>query len=185
MDRRERMNNWLVTLRAAMDDRQSGVWTAMPAIVNSYNATPVTCTAQPTTKGVVRQPNGDLLLTTMPLCLDCPVIFPGGGDFAFTFPLVEGDEGLLVFASRCIDAWWQQGGVQAPAELRMHDLSDGFFFPTGGLSQPKVMANVSATKPQLRNRAGTLVLELDPATNRCNILATGGLWINGVQVTVP
>ena len=64
-----------------------------------------------------------------------PVVFPGGGGFALTFPVAAGDECLVVFASRCIDAWWQSGGVGEPMEPRMHDLSDGFAL-IGVRSQP-------------------------------------------------
>ena len=48
-----------------------------------------------------------------------------------TFPIKTGDECLVVFACRAIDVWWQSGGVQPPAETRMHDLSDGFVIPVG------------------------------------------------------
>lgn len=172
-------------LRAALSGFQGTLWTAMPAVVQSYDATAGTVEAQPTIQAQVLGPTGVWISQAMPICVDCPVVFPGGGSFGITFPIAAGDEGLLVFASRCIDAWWQQGGVQKQAELRMHDLSDGFFFPTMGMSQQNLPPNVNTANVQIRDKSGTLFLEFDPVTSQCNILAPGGLWVNGLRVTVP
>jgi len=88
-------------------------------------------------------------------------VWPRAGGFALTFPIAAGDEVLVVFASRCIDSWWQSGGVGAPAEARMHDLSDGFAIlaPT---SQPKKLTGVSSTNVQLRDESGTTYVEITP-----------------------
>jgi predicted transcriptional regulator len=78
-----------------------------------------------------------------------------------TFPVKAGDEVLIVFASRCIDSWWQSGGVQVPIEERMHDLSDGFAIlsPT---SQPKKLSSVSTSNAQLRTESGGTYIEVTP-----------------------
>ena len=65
----------------------------------------------------------------LPLPLDCPVQSPAGGRFTRTFAVKAGDECLVVFASRCIDACGLSGGVRNQSVLRMHDLSDGFTLP--------------------------------------------------------
>ena len=161
MDRRERMDSLLVALRGALQNFESTLWTALPASVVSYNAAKLTVSAQPTIQAQVRTPAGQWINTTLPVCVDCPVSFPGGGGFTLTFPIAVGDEGILVFASRCIDAWWQNSGVQPQAELRMHDLSDGMFIP-GLFSVPKVPANVSTTACQLRSIDGQTLVEVGP-----------------------
>ena len=177
MDRRERMGDLEVVIRAALEGFQSNLWTASPGIVQSFNAGAITAEVQPSIQGQVRLPNGTWQIVNLPLCVDCPVQFVGGGGFFLTSPITNGDEGLLVFASRCIDAWWQQGGVQTQAELRMHDLSDGFFIP-GFFSQPKVLPNVSLTSTQLRNRVGDTYVEV--ATGQIvNIVAPGGFEVTG------
>jgi hypothetical protein len=139
MDRRERADDPEAALKAALRGFQAGLWTAMPATLQSYDAAKLTCSAQPTIQAVLQAKDGTFSNLTMPLCVDCPVIFPSGGGFTLTFPLAAGDEGLLIFASRCIDQWHAQGGTQAQAERRMHDLSDGFFLP-GPRSRPHVPA---------------------------------------------
>jgi hypothetical protein len=187
MDRRERIpsrspNALLVAIRAALEANQAGLWTALPATVAAFDASKVTVSAQATVQAQVHQPDGKWIDTTLPLCVDCPIVYPGGGDFVLTFPLKVGDEGVLVFASRCIDSWWQSGGVQKQAELRMHDLSDGFFFPTGGMSQPHVPSDVSTTGCQLRNKDGTTYVEIAPG-NIVNVFGPAGINLTG-NVTI-
>lgn len=183
MDRRERLrsrstNALLVALRAALDSHEAGVWTALPAYATAFNAGQMTVSAQPTIQAQVRQPDGTWVDTNLPLCVDCPVVYPGGGGFVLTFPIAANDEGVLVFASRCIDAWWQNGGIQKQAELRMHDLSDGFFFPAGGMSNPNVPGNVSTQTCQLRSKDGSTYVEIANG-QIINVVSPGGFNVTG------
>ena len=185
MDQRERLNDQQEMLRAAMFGHQAEVWTALPGIVESVNPNG-TLNAQPAIQGRVRlskrAPTGeDYQWIDLPLLLDCPVIWMGGGNFVETFPIAKGDEVLIVFAARCIDMWWQQGGVQKQGSLRMHDLSDGFAV-CGPRSQPRKLTDVSTTTMQLRSLDGTQYIELAPA-GVVNIVAPGGVNITGA-VTV-
>lgn len=98
----------------------------------------------------------------LPILPDVPVVFPGGGGFALTFPVAAGDECLVVFASRCIDAWWQSGGVGEPMEPRMHDLSDGFAL-VGVRSQARRLSPaVDSGNVQLRSDDGKTFVEMTP-----------------------
>ena len=159
MDRRERFKDPIVAVRAMMEGRLANLWTAMPGQVISYNAEQQTVVVQPTIQGQQLSPQGVWSNFTFKPCSDCPVIFPSGGGFTTTFPIAAGDEGVLIFASRCIDAWWQNGGVQPQADIRMHDPSDGFFIP-GARSQPNKLANVSTNSVQLRSADGTVKLDV-------------------------
>lgn len=177
MDRRERFDNPTVALRAALRGWQAQIWTALPGIYQGAGSAgkPYTANVQPSIQGQVLDQKGNWSSVTMALCVDCPILFPGGGGFQLTFPLAKGDEGLLVFAARCIDAWWQSGGVQPQAEIRMHDLSDGFFLP-GQLSQPKVpSAGFSSTNVQLKTTAGVALLDITPT----GIAINGALTVTG------
>lgn len=186
MDRRERIRDLTLMVRAAFAGLQSDIWTALPGSYQGAGTKVGTANVQPTVQVQVLTPQNvwgppqDL-----PVCQDCPVCFPGAGGFHATFPLVVGNEGLLVFASRCIDNWWLAGGNQSQAELRMHDLSDGFFIP-GCFSQPNApSAPWSTTAVRLTKDDGTMYYELDPVAERANVVALNGLWVNGVRVTVP
>jgi hypothetical protein len=163
MDPRERIRSLYVAIRSLFRAQQADIFTALPATVVKFNtAGELTVSAQPTIKYQQRKPDGTWNPITLPVCIHCPVIFPAGGGFLMSFPLVVGDEGLLVFASRCIDNWWQQGGVQQQAELRMHDISDGFFIP-GCFSQPNTPVGVSTNSVRLQSKDGTKFVEFTAA----------------------
>lgn len=161
MDRRERFDDPVEALRAAMDGRLAEVWTALPGIVQSFDAQAQTVSVQPAIKGRVTRADGAVVSVTLPLLVDVPVIWPSGGGFTLTFPLAAGDEALVVFASRCIDAWWQSGSVQEPLSPRQHDLSDGIAF-VGPRSQARRLPGISTENVQLRTDDGTTYLEITP-----------------------
>lgn len=193
MDRRERVENLQWTLSAVLEGFQAEMWTALPAIVESFNPAAMTVAVKPAIRGRVRSvddnpplpPQSNPVLdkdnwwwADMPIIGDVPVVFPSGGGFTMTFPLFPGDNVLLVFSSRCIDAHWQSGGVQNQApELRMNDLSDAFAIP-GHRPLPAVPLNVSDSTLQIRSDDGGLYVELT-RTQICNIVAPGGVNITG------
>lgn len=147
--------DFVEAIASAMDGRQAEMWTALPAVLESFDAGKRTCTVQPTIRMLFTDESKNETWLIMPQLLDVPVMFPGGGGFVLTFPLKYGDEGLVVFGARCIDAWWQSGpganhDGQVQAEMRMHDLSDGFFIPTVR-SVPNVEAGISTSDVELRS----------------------------------
>lgn len=161
MDRRERSSTLETAILAALQGWQAGLWTALPVEIVSFDKDAETVTAQPTIQAKVRDRLGVESWVNLPVLVDVPVVFPGGGGFTLTFPIKPGDEALVVFASRCIDAWWQSGGVQQQAELRMHDLSDGFAL-VGLKSQPRTLeGGVNTVGAQLRSDDGQTYVEVD------------------------
>lgn len=147
---------------------------AMPGIIQSFDAEAVTAVVQLAIRYIERDNNGNQTTNDYPLLVDVPVVFPRGGGCTLTFPVKEGDECLVIFADRCIDFWWQSGGVQEPADGRMHDLSDAFAI-VGPQSQAKKITGISTTATQLRTDDGEAFIEL----------ATGGaVTITSPQVTI-
>ena len=173
-DRSQLLNDAEQAMRLVLDGRQSTMWTAMPCIVDSVDLEKMTISAQPTIQGVVENEDGTTQNVNLPLLADVPIVFPSAGGFLITFPIKVGDEVLVVFAARCIDAWWQSGGIGRPMEARMHDLSDGFAIP-GPRSQPNVVPNISSTAVQIRNDAGTAYIQIE---------ADGKVKIKSTEVTV-
>lgn len=162
MDRNQLLNDAETAMRVALDGRQAQLWTALPGIVQSVDWDAMTVEVQPAIQGVVANEDGSSSYVNLPLLVDVPLCFPSGGGFILTMPLVAGDEVLVVIASRCIDAWWQNGGVGIPMEARMHDLSDGYALP-GPRSLPQVVPTPSPTAAQLRNDAGTSIVGINAA----------------------
>lgn len=155
----------------------------MPGIIQSFSASAVTATVQIAIKGVVHTPDGKAQFVNMPLLVDVPVHFPRGGNCTLTFPVAKGDECLVVFAARCIDSWWQSGGVQVPMEPRIHDLSDGFAF-VGFFSQATKISSISTATAQLRSNDGSTYVEVDPAGKIVNVVAPGGMTLTTPTVTI-
>jgi hypothetical protein len=176
MDQRERNTDHEEVLNAALDGRLAVTWTCLPAEVISYNPAKLTCVCQPLVKVSLRASNGSFQWVDLPVLVDVVVGFPMGGGFFVTFPLEEGDEVLVHFADRCIDAWWQNSGSQIPSEIRFHDLSDGFAFP-GIKSSPNVPEGLSATDFQIVGPSG-FILDVTPG-GKLTITAPMGVVING------
>jgi Phage protein Gp138 N-terminal domain len=178
MDRLERFESPQDALMKALTGWQAGMWTAMPAVVQTFDASVMTCEVQITVPINFKSPeDGSTIWKNVPLLRDCPVIFPSGGGATLTFPVKAGDEGLVIFASRCIDAWWAYSKIQPPPYIRMHNLSDGFFLP-GVKSKPNVISNVSTTETQLRSNDGNTVIGLNATSSTITLKATT-INING------
>lgn len=173
MDQRERYNDPEEALRIGLESAQVRIWTALPGVIHSFNAEKMTCEVQPTIKAVITDEEGNAQSVALPMLLDCPVVWQGGGGVTLTFPIKTDDECLVVFASRCIDSWWQQGGIQEQAELRMHDLSDGFVL-CGVRSQPRVYA-VDTDNAQLRTDDGAAFVEINPTSKRIRAHTSGDI----------
>lgn len=184
MDRREKSGDFGAALLAFGEGLQASLWTALPCILQSFDPATQTCTAQPAIQAQYTGPDGVAQWVTLPTLLDVPVVFPGGASGGLlTFPLQPGDEGLVVFASRCIDAWWDLGGVQVQAELRMHDLSDGFFIP-GGSSRPAVAPSIDPTYIELRSQDGAAKVRIHPTTHDVQVSTTGNATVAATRIDI-
>ncbi len=184
MDPKERLRNLSQLLTNAMQGWQADLWSAMPGIIQSVDYEQQSCVVQLSVQVSVRDitTGQDQIVSISPL-LDCPLYFPHGGQCSITFPVAAGDECLVVFASRCIDGWFQNGGIQPQGLFRMHDLSDGFVF-AGFRSVPNVVSGISATKLQVRSADGNNVIELDPLGGQVNLKANTSIKITAPLITL-
>jgi Phage protein Gp138 N-terminal domain len=132
---------------------------ALPCIVASFDSIKQTVSVKPalTEIGYVSG-----LRTTQwknLILVDIPIVLPGSDEYAMTFPIIPGNECLVLFADVAIDSWFQSSGQNNQIEERRHSLSDGFalFRPR---SLPNVLPNYSTTSAQLRTRDGTVVVDI-------------------------
>ena len=123
----------------------------------------------------VTAPSGGQQHMPLPLLLDCPVYFPSGGNCTLTFPVQPGDECLVVFASRCIDAWWQSGGVRTRRKCACTTCPTASF--RGGAFAAARAALGQHRATELRSDDGSTFLRLDPASQKVKIVAPGGFEV--------
>jgi len=160
VDNRERIADPQETLLMAFDSQLANLWTALPCIVSAVSFSANTISAQPAIKGTTTNPDGSTQSVNLPLLVDVPMVFPTAGGYSITFPVAIGDECLVVFASRCIDGWWQSGGIQEAMEFRMHDLSDGFAI-IGTRSQSRTVTSWDTANLQIRSDDHSTLIEVD------------------------
>lgn len=153
---------------AQIDGRLKDLHTCLPGIIASFDPGAQTASVQPAIKRIFTERGA----VNLPLCVDVPVAFPGGGDFFLTFPVKPGDECILLFSERAIDNWHASGGTQLPAEYRLHDLSDGLAI-VGLNSQPRKIPSFNAADTELRSRDGQTHITMKPDGTITNVNAAG------------
>ncbi|BFM85373.1 Gp138 family membrane-puncturing spike protein [Acinetobacter baumannii] len=158
----ERSPHLLNTINDAIKSALAVLWTNLPCIVEEYDPDKQTVSVISAIKIPVMLEDGSMKHEEITKIPDVPVCWPKAGGFALTFPVKRGDECLVHFSSRCIDLWWQNGGIQPPFENRKHDLSDGFatFAPQ---SQLRRLKNVATDAVELRNDAGNAKIRINDA----------------------
>lgn len=174
----ERTGSMDELFRAISDNIFNRLRVATPAIVTGFDPTEQTITAKVAIKERMRDENGTLNDVQIPELLDVPVVFPRAGGFILSFPVNVGDECLIIFGDQCIDAWWQNGGVQSPIELRRHDLSDSFAI-MGTWSQPRRIVNYPTDRVSLMTDDGVTSITLKPG--EINLNATE-VKVNGTSI---
>ena len=170
MDPREFVDDAEELMRVAFAAQRRYVWSTIPVVVGSSSTDGHTTTLQPTIKMDVTDPSGNVTQMPLPLLGSAPIHFAGGGGVTSTHPVSQGDEGLAIIASRSIDVWHQQGGVQQQIDGRMHSLSDAHYLP-GIRSDPRKLQQVSTTSHQTRSDDKKMVIDHHPQ-NGTRIVAT-------------
>lgn len=154
--------------RRALDRRGSELWTAIPGIVQRFDATTDEADILP----AVRQPLGgyeaDEPLTheDLPVLPNVPVLFPAGGGCSVRWALAPGDAVLVVFSSLNPAAWRRSGEVGDAGTTRRNALGFGFALAGVGprvtgldapegleLEGPEITIGTGATHPIARGDA--------------------------------
>lgn len=181
LDNPQRFDDPLATLKAASANALNDTWTALPGIIVSFDSATLLAQVQVGIKSNVTAPDGSKAAIARSLLVDVPVCFPGGGGCTLTFPLQDGDECLLVFAARGIDAWVEYGGTQEAMPTRRHSMSDAFAL-VGVRSKARKLPQPASDTTQLRSDDGTTYVELDPSGQMVGVVAPGGINLNGVTI---
>ena len=147
------------------DNALDKIHCALPGIIKSFDADNQTVSVQLAIREKVKNETGEGSTDKeIPVLQDVPVFFPRAGGWSLLFPIEKDDECLVIFCDRCIDGWWQNGGVQSQAESRSHDLSDGIAL-IGPWSQPRRIKGKWPTGgARLMNDSGGCYVEVGNGT---------------------
>ena len=172
-------------IKQSFTEMMKDVATSIPGHVLSFDSTTQLVQIQ---IGIVRKDINGKSFDPPPL-IEVPVYF-AGGSFILEHQIDANDEGIILFSQRCIDGWFNTGGVAENPILRLHDFSDAMFLP-GLRSQPNKVSSFANNGIRLRNADAThyLWLKNDGTIESTNgsgtikILPNGTVDINGVTFT--
>jgi hypothetical protein len=164
-DIREMLDNLEESLRVAMANHQSTIWTAMPVKITEDSKDGHTTKIQPLIKGAVfNQKKNEYEYQDLPVIDDVPIHYQKGGQIVHTFPTAKDDEALAIFSSRPLDTWHQSGDSQQPIDTSLHSLSDAIAM-VGLRSTPNKIKNWSKSTAQLRSVDGKQTFDVNPGDN--------------------
>lgn len=109
-------------LNDAIDSKLLELHTAMPGVIESYNAKTGQANIAPSFKRKFVGKDAEPL----PVISNVPIVHMRTATASIRMPIAKGDKVLLIFSERSIDAWKQSGGLLDPKHNRFHDLSDAF-----------------------------------------------------------
>lgn len=109
----------------AIESRLKELHTCTPGIIQAFNPETKRAEIQPAIKRILV--NGELV--SMPKLINCPLGLMQAGGFAVTLPVTPGDECMIHFTERSLDAWLQFGDIRQPKDIRLHHESDAYFLP--------------------------------------------------------
>lgn len=90
---------------------------------------------------------------------DCPIIYPGAGDWWLTFDLKVGSNVLILYNERSIADWLDQGGIIEPSKTRTFNESDAIVI-AGILPDPDNFDEIDGDCIALRKKDNSLFLKL-------------------------
>jgi hypothetical protein len=123
------MDELTETLERVIENRQAQVWTALPGIVRSYDASANTASVQPAVQDFSVDEDGARVDRTCPVVPDVRVCWPGGAGQHWHSGLIAGDEVLLVFCTLDPSGWQRTGDVSKAADLRRNHISHAIAVP--------------------------------------------------------
>jgi hypothetical protein len=146
------------TMELIMDQATAETRTALPGVIKEYDPDTQTCKVRPVIDTPVKDPDtGEVVLEEQPTIPNCPVAWESSNSASasITFPLSPGDECLIIWCEKAVDAWMSKGGDgNEPVELRQHDDSDAIVFPVLR-SLPNALDDLAVDGDSIVIRAGS------------------------------
>lgn len=167
----------LLALKANIFD---GLSVAMPATIVSYTAATQVAKVKPLLKRAVVGEDGTTIQEELPEIPQVPVMFPRGGGYFLTFPLLPGDMVMLVFMDKSIDTFMISAGNVAmdQVDLRMHHLTDAVAIP-GFYPLTKPIIDTDLATHALFGVSDPSSMKVKNSLGSIEITTTGQVDING------
>ena len=168
-------------IRGGIFEYLKDVHTALPGVIESFDAGEQLAKVRPAIKRVFKTSDGEAVTTTpqeLPLLINVPVIFPAGNGWHLTFPVTKGDECLIIFCERSIEGWRNDGGVVEPSAKRFHALNDAVAI-MGLHSKPQKISDYSESAIELRTTGNKISIAEGLTTLKGNVKIEGNVEING------
>lgn len=170
-------------VQRGQESRLEDVWTAAPAVVQSYDPATRTADLRPLTLRPVRNLDTDETEhEEIPILPSVPVAFPGAAGFRIEFPINPGTTGLVVFLTRSA-AKWRTGAADGatpaePGDLRLHHPGNGVFYP--GLL-PDTAATPATAAPALTITAAEIRLGDETAADAAARASTTNARLDALE----
>ena len=136
-------------IKQSFTEMMKDVATSIPGHILSFDPTTQLAQIQ---IGIVRKDIKGKSFDPPPL-IEVPVYF-AGGSFIVEHQIDANDEGIILFSQRCIDGWFDTGGIAENPILRLHDYSDAMFLP-GLRSQVNKISSFANDGIRIRNADAT------------------------------
>ncbi len=166
------------TLNTVIDDaitsRLKQVHTCTPGIIDEFDPATGLASIQPSIKRLLV--NGKEI--TLPKLTNCPIGNLKAGNYTITLPVAQGDECMIHFTERSMDAWIKFGDVRLPNDKRMHSLSDAYFIPMS-TSESKATSSYDTENLVIRSTSNAVKITLNANDNSITLDAPGGVTMNG------
>lgn len=114
-----------------------GLNTAIPASIESYDEATRTARVKIHYSDHFASEGTEANREDWPPIPDCPVLFPRGGGFVFTWPLKKGDPVLVVFSQRSLQEWSASDGKTDIGSFLISTHNPGDAIVISGLSPSK------------------------------------------------
>lgn len=107
------------------------LWTAAPAIIDTYNSSNQTAGVKLATARVIEKYRSKELVTEQLPIIPVKVCFPSVTGGGILFDIGAGDEGIVIFCKDSIGVFRETGKPNTnPGDISTHSLNNGLFFPT-------------------------------------------------------
>jgi len=146
-------------LRQIIDRQLADTHTAIPAIVEAFDASTQMMECVPVIRARKKDTEGNETTELRPKLVKIPLSTPYVQmlGFSLTMPVTPGDTVLLIFNERGLDYWQESGDYSDPPEdhgARMHDWTDGIAV-LGPISKPAAIVDYQIDSAELRNEDRT------------------------------